>query len=418
MYGEIIIIGDELISGRTHDLNSRYLAGRLAEAGLKVQRMIVVGDDFRLGVETLKRALKASRFVIVTGGLGATRDDLTTEMVARALDRPLCRNARLADQLRAYVRARGLRMSAALEKMAWIPEDATVLDPSAGRCGFALVADDVRLYCVPGVPEQMRALLEASVLPDLKAAFPELEALHQRILKVYGLDEPAIAEVLEDLEGRTDGAVLGFYPHFPETHITIGWRARDAAGAGPKLDAVEQMVRRLLGPCVFSAENRELEEVVGELLVRTGRTVAVAESCTGGLIGHRLTNVPGSSAYFLGGALVYGNQAKIDLLGVAPEVLREHGAVSASTAQQMACGVRARLKADLGLAITGIAGPDGGTPEKPVGTVFLGLAAEDGVRTARYRFWGNRAQVKLHSATMAVDWLRRYLNGDPFLPGL
>ena len=417
MYGEIITIGNELSSGRTLDLNSWYAAGRLTASGLKVTRITSVGDDHRMVSDALQRAVKASRFVIITGGLGSTDDDITNEIVAQALNRPLCLDQQMLDQIKGHTRARKIKITASLEKMAWMPEGSKVLNPKGTACGFSLIEKEVRLYFLPGVPDQMRYLMDKVVLPEILRCYKTLPIMRQRILKLYGLNEPGIAEIFKKIQGKTGDIVFGFYPRFPENHITISLRGQDEPTVTKELDRVEMAVRRLVGAYIFAAGDQNMEEVVGHLLLEKNLSISVAESCTGGLIGHRLTGVPGSSSYFHGGVVVYSNQSKVDLLGVGPRTLETHGAVSERTAKEMARGVKDRIKTDLGLAVTGIAGPGGGTRQKPVGTVHLGLAAGKKTFSKEYRFWGNRDQVKLNSSMMALDWVRRYLNGDPFLPG-
>ena len=240
----------------------------------------------------------------------------------------------------------------------------------------------------------------------------------KRILKVYGLAEPEIAKILEDLSQSKQNVALESHDHFPETHITIGLRRDDEPSALSLLDEAEVKIRTLLGPCVFAAGDQRMEEVLGEMLRERHLTISVAESCTGGLIGHLLTNVPGSSDYFLGGVIVYRNEAKIDLLDVSLKTLEREGAVSDATVQEMAKEVRKRFYSNIGLSVSGIAGPDGGTEEKPVGTVHVGLAASDKVFSGKYRFQGTRKQIKMNTAMMALDWVRRYLHEDPFLSGL
>jgi len=418
MYGEIITIGNELTSGRTLDLNAWYAAGRLTASGLHVTRITSVGDDLHMVSEVLKSAVEKSCFVIVTGGLGSTEDDITNQVVAEALKRPLCLDRQMFEMIKSHTESRGIQMTPSLEKMAWMPEGSRLLNPRGRICGFCLEEQRVRLYFLPGVPDQMRYLMDKVVLPEILVYFKTLPVMRQRILKVYGLSEPGIAEVFKELQGKTGEVLFGFYPHFPENHITISLRAEDEPKVIRELDRVEAKVKDLLGTYIFGTEDETMEEVVGRLLTERNLTLCVAESCTGGLIGHRLTNIPGSSTYFQGGALVYSNQAKQDLLHVSPETLEKHGAVSNKTAEEMARGVLRLLKANMGLAVTGIAGPEGGTKEKPVGTVHIGLACGAEIFTGRYRFWGNREQVKLNTSTMALDWVRRYLHGDPFLPGL
>jgi len=418
MYGEIITIGDELISGRVVDLNAWYAAGRLTATGLRVIRVTTVGDDQESISKALQKALGESQFVIITGGLGSTSDDITNEIAASALNRPLCLDEEMVEQIRTYVSARGMKMSRAFEKMAWMPEDSKILCPKENVCGFSLVENKVRLYFLPGVPEQMRYLMDEVVIPDLLLHCTALPALKHKVLKLYGLNEPSIAERLRDLPEKSGNVILGFYPRFPENHITLSLRGEDAPSVTGEIDLMEREIRSRVGSFIFATGDQRMEGVVGEMLLRKKLTLSVAESCTGGLIGNLLTNVPGSSGYFLGGMIVYGNQAKMDLLRVSKETLDTHGAVSDPVAREMAAGVRRELKTDLGLSVTGIAGPDGGTAEKPVGTVYIGLASGDETFSGKYRFWGKREQNKLNSAMMALDWVRRVLHGDPLLPGL
>ena len=418
MYGEIITIGNELAAGRTLDLNSWYAAGRLTASGLRVIRITSVGDNYEMISEALNRAVASSRFVIVTGGLGATEDDVTNEMVAKALKRPLCLHQQMYELIKGHAKLRDFEMTASLEKMAWMPEGSKMLNPEGNACGFSLHEKGVHLYFLPGVPDQMRYLMEKFVLPEILSLYKTLPVLRQRILKLYGLNEPGIAEIFKKLQGRTGDIIFGFYPHFPENHITISLRGKDESTVIKTLDRTEEKVRQLIGPYVFAAGTQTMEAVVGHALVEKNVTLAVAESCTGGLIGHRLTSVAGSSNYYLGGVIVYSNQSKLDLLQVDPETLQAKGAVSNETVEQMACGVRKKLKSKLGLAVTGIAGPAGGSGSKPVGTVHIGLATKDKAVSREYRFWGNRAQVKLNTSMMALDWVRRYLNGNPFLSGV
>ena len=418
MYGEIITIGNELSSGRTLDLNSWYAAGRLTASGLRVTRITSVGDDHRMVSDALKRAVGASRFVIVTGGLGSTDDDITNEIVAQALNRPLCLDQQMLEQIKDHARVRKIKITPSLEKMAWMPEGSRVLNPEGTACGFSLIEEEVHLYFLPGVPDQMRYLMDKIVLPEILNRYKTLPIMRQRILKLYGLNEPEMAEIFKKIQGKTGNIVFGFYPRFPENHITISLRGQDEPTVTKELDRVEMEVRRLVGPYIFAAGDQNMEEVVGHLLLEKNLSISVAESCTGGLIGHRLTSVPGSSIYFHGGVVVYSNQSKADLLRVDPRTLDTHGAVSEGTVEEMARAVKDRIKTDLGLAVTGIAGPDGGTRQKPVGTVHVGLAARNKTFSREYRFWGNRGQVKLNSSMMALDWVRMYLNGNPFLPGI
>jgi len=245
-----------------------------------------------------------------------------------------------------------------------------------------------------------------------------LPVLRQRILKIYGLNESSITEILKDFSRKTENIGLGFYPRFPENHINITLRGHDEPSVMSELDRVEKEIRDLLGTYLFATGNQSMEGVLGEMLRERGLSLSVAESCTGGLIGNLLTNVAGSSSYFKGGVIVYSNQCKVDLLNVSQESIKEYGAVSDQTAREMAEGVKKKVNTDMGLAVTGIAGPDGGSEKKPVGTVHIGLALDNETFSGKYLFPGLRKQVKLNTAMMALDWVRRYLNGDSFLPGI
>lgn len=418
MHGEIITIGNELTSGMTLDVNGWYASGRLSAAGLQVTRLTSVGDDYRSVSRALKSAMECSRFIIVTGGLGSTEDDLTIEIVSRALNRPLCLDKGLLEIIRRHANGQGTDMCRSLEKMAWIPDGARMLSPEGAACGFSLVEDHVHLYFLPGIPEQMRSLLDKVVIPDLRRLYKKLPVTLCRTLKVYGLNEPRIAEMLQDLHGESGNAVFGFYPRFPENHITVSLISEKARDGAPELDRIEELIRKKLGVAVFATGEESMAEIVGRLLVKKGLCVSVAESCTGGLIGHLLTAIPGSSRYFLGGIVSYSNDAKKELLGVRAGTLKQEGAVSNKTAEEMAESIRRRLHADLGVAVSGIAGPDGGSKEKPVGTVHFALASAQETLSQGYRFGGNRAAVKRNSATMALDWIRRYVTGNTFLPGI
>ncbi|MCF8060905.1 MAG: competence/damage-inducible protein A [Deltaproteobacteria bacterium] len=419
MHGEIITIGNELVNGRTLDLNAWYAAGRLAACGLTVTRITTVGDHPERAVSLLREALAHSRFVIVTGGLGSTEDDVTSEIVAEALGRPLCRDEEMFELIRGYVTRRGREMTPSLEKMAWVPEGSRMINPRGSACGFSMVENEVLLYFLPGVPDQMRYLMDRFVLPEILEREETLPVMRQRVLKLYGPSEPELAELLKGLSAcEAEGAMLGFYPHFPENHITISVRGKDEPSVMGLLGRTEREIRRIMGSCVFASGNDSMEDVVGRGLKEKGLTLATAESCTGGRIGDRITDAAGSSSYFPGGVVAYSNEVKKAFLGVSEKTLQTHGAVSDATAREMARGVKERFGAGIGLSVTGIAGPGGGSRQKPVGTVHIGLASDDVTLSGKYRFWGGRGQVKAQTAMMALDWVRRMLYGYPFLPGV
>ncbi len=410
MQGEIIATGTELITGRVPDFNARYAARRLHEAGLTVQWLTILGDEPPRFRRILLRALGRSRFIIITGGLGATEDDVTVAAAAEALGLPLLLDEGLLARIRRSLEERQTPWLERYSRLALIPRGAVVLDTgSLACCGFSLEHGGARLFFLPGVPSEMQALFDAYVLPSLVEGAVDAGALAQRTLRLFGISETQLQEVVSKIPEFQQGVRVGFYPNFPENHLSLTVRGRDRRILEETLDRLTAALAQEVGDVLLGPDGTPLEELVGRQLRDRGLTLGLAESCTGGLIGHRLTNVAGSSDYFLGGVVCYGNQAKMDLLRVAPEVLAEWGAVSPETAQEMARGAQTAFGAHLGLAVTGIAGPSGGSPEKPVGTVYIGLATPQAVEVWHYLFHGSREAIKTLSAQTALDRLRRKL---------
>jgi nicotinamide-nucleotide amidase len=409
MHGEIIATGTELITGQVADCNARYAARRLDEAGLAVTRITTVGDRAPLIREILEQSLSRSQFIIITGGLGPTEDDVTLPAAALALDRRLVVNEGLLDRIRRCLGERQIPWEDRYASLALIPEGAQLLDPGGMACGFAVKHREVRLFFLPGVPQEMCSLFDDFVLPALVAWADPKEYWVRRTLRFFGISEAQLQGIIHRLPDFQQGVTAGFYPHFPEIHLSLTVRGPNRAELDAALDRLTAALAAEVGEALLGAEDTTLEELVGRHLKAGKLTLAVAESCTGGLIGDRLTNVPGSSDYFLGGVVSYSNEAKADLLRVPAEVLAQNGAVSPEAARDMARGVRAVFHAAVGLAVTGIAGPSGGSPAKPVGTVYIGLATADGEDVWHYQFYGNRTQIKTLTAETALDRLRRKL---------
>ena len=410
MQGEIITTGNELLTGRIGDFNARYAARRLHEAGLSVQRLTILGDHSPLFQDLLAEALVRSQFIIITGGLGPTEDDITVAAAAQALNLRLWCDEVLLERIRRCLGERQIPWDERYARLALIPEGAQVLDPGGMACGFALKHGGARLFFLPGVPKEMRLLFDALVLPALVESAGGGERLAQRTLRLFGISEARLQQVVSHLPDFQPGVVTaGFYPNFPETHLTLTMRGRDRQALEETLDRLTSSLAREVGDVLLGSDLISMEGLVGRYLKKNGLTLAVAESCTGGLIGHRLTDVPGASDYFLGGVVSYSNDAKCDLLRVPAAVLARHGAVSPETARDMARGVREVFHAAIGLAVTGIAGPSGGSVEKPVGTVYIGLATDTGEEVWHYQFHGSRAEIKTLTAETALDLLRREL---------
>lgn len=409
MRGEIIAIGDELTSGRILNTTSSFAAAQLFAAGHEIIAMTTIGDDAERIGQMVQQALNRADFVIVTGGLGATTDDLTTEAVADALDRPTTFYPEILRKIEARGWQGPINGNVSLEKLAWLPAGAHALHTEARMAGFFLVQDSKPIFFLPGVPHEMKELLIETVITRLAVWEGGAErVVRQRLYKTFGLAETEINNRLDGLADETRGIRIGYYPVFPEVHVSLTIGEDDESAAMGILRDLDDRIVRLLGTNLFGTDDETLEGVIGNQLLEQSRTIAVAESCTGGLIGQRITRVAGSSRYFSGGVVAYSNEMKHRILGVESGMLDRHGAVSGPVAQAMAEGVRNVCRADLGLSVTGIAGPGGGSPEKPVGTVFVGMAAEEGVRSYQFNFAGSRWQIQERTAQQALDIVRRF----------
>ncbi|MFH1058776.1 MAG: CinA family nicotinamide mononucleotide deamidase-related protein [Pseudomonadota bacterium] len=407
MRGEIICVGDELTSGRVGDVNARFAAARLWPLGLAPTAITTVGDDPDEIVATLKRALGRCDWLIVSGGLGTTEDDLTAAAAARALDLPLIEDPGKLAELEALVGARGRSLTPEIRRMALMPAGAASLDPRSAGFGLNTPAGQP-LFFLPGVPEEFQRIIERRVAPELAARFGA-GSLVTRTLRLYGLPESEVGRRLAGLTNGQEGVGLGYYPVFPEVLVVLSARAADAGAASARLEPLAAEAGARLAGFVIVDGAARLEERVGELLKAGDLTLALAESCTGGLIGHRITAVAGSSAYFERGYVVYSNRAKQEMLSVEAETIARFGAVSEECAREMALGARLGAGVDLGLAVTGIAGPEGGSAEKPVGTVWFGLSHQRATTAEVRHFFGDRQMVKLQAAETALDLLRRHL---------
>ena len=410
MIGEIIAIGDELTSGRILNTNSRFAASHLFTAGHEIVAMATVGDTSAEIGSALKRALKRADFIIVIGGLGPTSDDCTNEAVSLALDRPATFHPEILEKIQPEPIDAPDRDGQALEKLAWLPAGAEVLKPESMMAGYLLVHAEKPLFFLPGIPHQMKELMEDRVIPRL-ALWQHGSARHviQRVFKVFGLPETEINRQLLHLETMDEKLRLGYYPVFPDVHVSLTVIDNNTRTAQEKFAQAVQTIQDTLADAIYGIDDESMAAAVGRLLLTHGKTLAVAESCTGGLIAHKLTSFSGSSDYFVGGVVAYSNDLKERFLEVASSQLEEFGAVSAPVAGAMAAGIRRRTGTDIGIAVTGVAGPTGGSREKPVGTVYFGLAAEDKEETFKFHFTGNRKQVQEISAQTGLDLVRRLL---------
>jgi nicotinamide-nucleotide amidase len=414
MIAEILATGDEIRSGTLIDSNSAYIAQKLEETGISVVRHHCVGDDMPLMVSVLQEIASRTDVCIVTGGLGPTSDDLTTEAAARAAGVPLIQSPEALEIVEAFFRSFHRPITASNIKQSFLPEGSTCLaNPIGTAPGFMMKLGKCLFYFLPGVPSEMRRMLSESVLPRIEALQGGSRQFCQvKTLTTFGLTESLTGERLKDFPKVFPEIQLGFRAKFPEIQVKFYIRGTDADQVEALIRDATHWVSEKLGHKLISPDGESMEAVVGRLLNQNKATIAVAESCTGGLIAHWLTNIAGSSDYFLYSGVVYANQAKVALLGVSQDTLNRHGAVHEETVLEMALKVRQITGATYGIATSGIAGPGGGTDEKPVGTVCIGLAIPDGVRAYRFQYrFRNREMNKQIFAMTALDLLRRELMG-------
>ncbi len=421
----VVTIGDELLRGEIVDSNKSYLSERMLALDLESTRHVSVPDDPAAIEEVLREAAARARVVLVSGGLGPTRDDITTEVAARTFGRKIYRDAAALEHVRAFFRRFNREVAENNAKQADFPEGAVVLaNPLGTAPGFMLevvgASDGVvaQLFFMPGVPRELYRMLDEEVMPRISTPLGRGRLVRARLLRTFGIGESNLDRILHDLAHNDADAVLGFRTQFPDNLVRILVRAADEDGARRRLDELEREIRARLGDLVLGVGERGLEAIVAELLCEKKLTIAVAESLTGGLVTSRLTDVPGSSAYLLAAFVSYANDSKVRELGVDPAALARDGAVSEVVARQMAEGARRRAGTDLGLATTGIAGPDGGSPEKPVGTVWLALADANGTIAHRYQMMADRRRNKDLASQLALDWVRRHLLGLPITADL
>lgn len=409
LQAELIFTGTELLLGEVLNTHAQYLGRRLLALGIEVTLHTTVGDNWERLAQVLEQSLRRSNLIIVTGGLGPTSDDLTKETVAGVLGLPMVVDEHTLRGLQEYAARRGMPMSENMTKQARFPAGARVLPNPVGTAPGALLEHQGRvLVLLPGPPGELKAIFEESVIPYLSSLGSRGPVIYSRVVKVTGIGEVGVQQLIGDLEGDGDTSIA-YLAKPGEVHVRISARAQSEAEARQAVAELMEKVQERLGDYIFGFDEEVLEEVVGRLLVERGLTLALAESCTGGLVGARLTSVPGSSRYFLGSLVAYHNQVKEKVLGVPSEVLRAHGAVSQETALAMARSARSLTGAGLGLSVTGIAGPEGGTPAKPVGLTYIALDTPQGSFCREFRFPGRREAVRQGAANAALNMVRLYL---------
>jgi nicotinamide-nucleotide amidase len=404
----ILSIGSELALGETIDTNSAWLAQRLAEIGVGVLRHVTVGDDIEPIRRQIEQACGEADVVLITGGLGPTADDLTRQALAAAMGVELVLRPEWVEKIRSFFACRGRSMPQANAIQAQFPAGSEPIENTCGTApGIRASLGRSMVFAMPGVPREMREMFERDVRPML-AERTGGAVLIATVLNCFGAGESDIGQQIDDLMQRGRNPTVGTTAKQGVIGVRIHSRGRSAAEARKLLEATEQEVRRRLGTLIYGRDSETLSDAVARLLVEGGKTVSVAESCTGGLIAKRLTDVPGSSRYFRAGLVTYANEAKTMWLGVPADLIAGHGAVSEPVARAMAEACRRLNATDYAIGVTGIAGPEGGTADKPVGLVFISLADAAGCRVTRHLFGDflNRGEIRERAASTAMNLLR------------
>ena len=412
---EIIAIGSEFLHGNRTESNSIFLAEGLAKCGVEVQWKTQVGDDLDNIASVLAVAARRAKVVIVTGGLGSTVDDCTREAVAKVTGRPLRRRSKALQELKVRYAASGRTLTKTLSRQACIPKGAEMIgNPVGSAAGFLLDWKGALIIALPGVSREAQAMLETKVIPRLANWGSKVSVLQQKVLYTVGLTELQIDKQLQPIIQRFPSIQLSLLASTRGVTVVLReWVvSKKGQSKSGDLENIQNLVatfRQALEDSIYAEDDQTMEVVVGQQLKSSSLTLALAESCTGGLIGHRLTQVAGSSSYLDRGFICYSNHAKQDLLGVPKKVLQRYGAVSAPVAKAMAMGAWKQSQTDIGLSVTGIAGPGGGSVKKPVGLVFIGIDGPYGMYTKKFRFYGNRQEIKMRASQAALNILRLYL---------
>ena len=406
---EIIAIGSELLAPDRTDTNSLWLTEQLNRLGIEVKLKTIVGDDDARLEEAIKDATRRSKVVITTGGLGPTEDDITRKITARALGRRLLLDENVLAEIKQRFQSFGVTMPERNSRQAMVIEDAEVLpNPNGTAPGMFLEHNGTAIVLLPGPPREMQPMFSNHVVSKLEQRSGSMRVV-RRMLRVAGMGESAVDEKIAPVYTKYENPQTTILFNQSEIEIHLTARGRTEDEANQLLDRVVLEIEEQLGNAIFAFRGEKMEEVIGLKLAVGGYTLAVAESCTGGLLAERLTEVPGSSKYFIEGVVTYSNESKTRLLGVEPILLLEHGAVSGPVAEAMSEGMRNRAATDFALSITGIAGPDGGTEDKPVGTVFIAISSEAGTEHRRLKLPGDRNLIRWRATQAALDLLRRRL---------
>jgi len=406
----VICIGNEIMLGHINNTNARYASENLSSIGIRTTRQISIPDDPDVIISSIKNSLRSANIVIISGGLGPTVDDVTLDSISKALNRRLIFNNKIANHIRDHFKRRGLKMPKNNLRQALVPEGAKYILNNIGTApGLIIVRGkglDNILVALPGVPFELYPMFEKAVIPHLKKRFNPDKIIKSRVIKITGLAESKVNEKIEDILKISGNVQMGIYPHPEEITVKITVTEKSKKKATAIIKKIEKRIKSRLGNYIFGYDDEKLEEVTGKLLLKKKKTLSIAESCTGGLLANRITDIPGSSRFFLMGVTAYSNASKNKVLNISLDKIKKHGAVSKQVARVMAKNVRSLTKSDIGIGISGIAGPGGGPKKKPVGLVYIALSTKNKTICKEYRFLGQRDIIKYKATQAALDMIR------------
>jgi nicotinamide-nucleotide amidase len=410
MKTEIISIGSEILRGQITDTNANFIAKKLVELGIDLEHISAAGDNPKSLLSTLKLAFQRSDLIITTGGLGPTEDDITYQTIARALNLKLIKYPEAEENLKRILHKIKIKVSPSNLKQVYLPEGAKIIINQYGTAPAMILEKDNKIICsFPGVPHEMKNLIEKNLIPYLKEKFPPSIIKKSKILKVTGLGESSVNDLIRDYINKQTNFSFGIYANPEDIQVQVTTGAPSEKKVEKLLQSSVNQLTKILGNYVYGIDEETIEEVVGKLLKTKKLTVAVAESCTGGMLGEMITRIPGSSEYFQGGVISYSAKVKEDLLKVPLEVIKKYGEVSEEVARLMAEGVRINCHSDIGISITGIAGPGGATEKKKVGLVYMALSDGKKIITQKHQLFRNRQLIRIRACRRALNMLRIYL---------
>ncbi|MCK9217080.1 MAG: competence/damage-inducible protein A [Firmicutes bacterium] len=412
MICEIISVGTELLLGNIINTNAQYLSQKISELGFDVYYHSVVGDNMERLIEQIKLSRSRADIIITTGGLGPTDDDITKSGLCSALGIDLVLHKESLEKINSYFSKTGKEMPDINIRQAYIPSGGKIIENNNGSAPGVIYEDKKNIFILlPGPPGEMKPMFDKNVFPYLKDKSNSI--IESKTLKVVGIGESSLQVMLQDLLDNQTNPTIALYAKVGEVHVRVTAKTDKKSEADYIINKMIERIKDILGDNIYGYDDDTLEGTINKLLKKNKKSIAIAESCTGGLVSDRLTNISGASDSYINGIVSYNNEAKIKILRVKEDTINKHGAVSKETAAEMAAGVKDISKTDIGLSITGIAGPDGGTAEKPIGLCYIGLAFKNDVYTYEFYFNGNRIKIKSNASTKALDILRRFLINLP-----